>query len=152
MSSTESKGICEVKINKEMNNITMICQNKDKFAMSQIMITRSFIKNSTNDFIFIINSYSSPEQFACDISLNSVKITVEENEKNKTKYVKLSYKTANTNLSIGAIIGIIIPLVVIIIALIIIFVIMKRGKKAEDIIHEESTFQKIVELKIYIVI
>ena len=73
MSSTESVGLCEVDINKDEKNLTMTCQNRDKFDMSQIMFPKTFVKNSNGTFIFVINSYTSPEQFSCDISPNSIK-------------------------------------------------------------------------------
>ena len=144
ISSTESKGLCEVEINKEKKNLTMICQNSDKFDISQIMIAKSFVKNSTNNFIFVINSYTSPEQFSCDVSLNSVKSTVADNE-NNNKYYRYNLKATNTNLSAGAIVAIIIPIIILIIALIIILVLMRKGKlfnkKAKD--TQESTMQRL---------
>ena len=52
----------------------MTCENSEKFDISQIIIDRSLIQDSEGNYIFIINSYSTAEQFACDISLNSVKL------------------------------------------------------------------------------
>ena len=149
ISSTESTSLCEVEINKNNNNLTMICQNKDKFDMSRIMISKSFVKNSTGNFIFIINSYTSPEQFACDISLNSVKITtVEDEDKESNIYDsgnRFSMRTAGTNISAGTIVAIVIPIVVGLIAVIIVFILMKKGilsgKKDETI--GESTIKRL---------
>ena len=149
ISSTESTSRCEVEINKNNNNLTMICQNKDKFDMSRIMISKSFVKNSTGNFIFIINSYTSPEQFACDISLNSVKITTAEDEDKESNIYdsgnRFSMRTAGTNISAGTIVAIVIPIVVGLIAVIIVFILMKKGilsgKKDESI--GESTIKRL---------
>ena len=149
ISSTESTSLCEVEINKNNNNLTMICQNKDKFDMSRIMISKSFVKNSTGNFIFIINSYTSPEQFACDISLNSVKITTAEDEDKESNIYdsgnRFSMRTAGTNISAGTIVAIVIPIVVGLIAVIIVFILMKKGilsgKKDESI--GESTIKRL---------
>ena len=75
LSSPESTGLCEVEINKSDKSITMTCENRDKFDMSQIIIDRSLIQDSEGNYIFTLDSYTSAEQIACDISLNSVKIT-----------------------------------------------------------------------------
>ena len=149
ISSTESTSRCEVEINKNNNNLTMICQNKDKFNMSRIMISKSFVKNSTGNFIFIINSYTSPEQFVCDISLNSVKITTAEDEDKESNIYdsgnRFSMRTAGTNISAGTIVAIVIPIVVGLIAVIIVFILMKKGilsgKKDESI--GESTIKRL---------
>ena len=75
-STPESTGLCEIEINKDSKVINMTCENTDKFDISQIIIDRSLIKDSEGNYIFIINSYSTAEQFSCDISLNSVKLNI----------------------------------------------------------------------------
>ena len=75
LSSPESTGLCEVEIDKSDKSIIMTCQNADKFDMSQIIIDRSLIQDSDGNYIFVLDSYTSAEQFACEISPNSVKIT-----------------------------------------------------------------------------
>ena len=167
LSSTKSIGLCEVNINKDDKNITIICQNSDKFKMSQIRIEKSLIQDSEGNNIFQIKSYSSPEQFSCDISLNSVKITTQGNnatepetqvetereqepkpdpEQTKKGYSSRFWRT-NSGLSGGTIAAIIIPLVVVIIALIIVFVLMKKGilsKKDKNIKDaNDSTIRKL---------
>ena len=72
LSYPESTSLCEVKIDGE--NITMICENREDFQISQIFIDKSLIYNSEGNIIFIINDYTSLDQFACDISLNSAEI------------------------------------------------------------------------------
>ena len=69
-SSPESIGLCYIEIENE--EITMTCQNKEKFSISKILIDRQAIQDSEGNEIFIVYSFTSPEQFACDISLNSV--------------------------------------------------------------------------------
>ena len=75
LSSPESTGLCEVEIDKSDKSIIMTCENADKFDMSQIIIDRSLIQDSDGNYIFVLDSYTSAEQFACEISPNSVKIT-----------------------------------------------------------------------------
>jgi hypothetical protein len=173
LSSTNSIGLCEVHINKDDKNITIICQNSDKFKMSQIRIEKSLIQDSEGNNIFQIRSYSSPEQFSCDISLNSVKITTQENnatepetqvetereqepkqepepkpeqEKTKKGYSSRFWRT-NSGLSGGTIVAIIIPLVFVVIALVTAFVLMKKGilsKKDKNIKDvKDSTIRKL---------
>ena len=157
LSSTESIGLCEVNINKDDKNITIICQNKDKFDISQIRIEKSLIQDSEGNNIFQFRSYTSPEQFSCDISLNSLIITNPENsiseqevqepeqEPDSTKkgsYLKFWRKSGG--LSGGAIAAIVIPIVLVVIALVVVFLLMKKGilsKKNSSV--EESTSTKL---------
>ena len=158
LSSTKSIGLCEVNMNKDDKNITIICRNSDKFATSQIRIEKSLIQDSEGNNIFHIKSYSSPEQFSCDISLNSVKITTQlnnitepetekepESEKEPTKkgYYLRFWKT-NSGVSGGIIVAIIIPLVLTVIAVVIISVLMKkRILSKKDKSPEDSTIRKL---------
>ena len=157
MSSTNSIGLCEVNINKDDKNITIICQNKDKFDISQIRIEKSLIQDSEGNNIFQIRSYTSPEQFSCDISLNSLIITNPENsiseqevqepeqEPDSTKkgsYLKFWRKSGG--LSGGVIAAIVIPIVLVVIVLVVVFLLMKKGilsKKNSSV--EESTSTKL---------
>ena len=158
------KGLCEVNINIDDKNITIICQNSDKFEMSQIRIEKSLIQDSEGNNIFQIKSYSSPEQFSCDISLNSVKITTQLNnitepetettsetttepelEQEQTKKgTDLRFWRTNSGVSGGIIAAIVIPLVLVVIALGIIFVLMKKGiLSKQDKNPEESAIRKL---------
>jgi hypothetical protein len=150
LSSTESIGLCEVEINKNDKNVTMICQNSDKFDLSQIRIEKSIIKDSEGNGIFKINSYNSVEQFSCDISLNSLKITnpeknetipksdsesepEQDSETSKTtkgNSFKLWFK-GGSGLTGGAIAAIIISLVLVIIAVIIAFIFLRKGNTSK---------------------
>ena len=162
LSSTHSIGLCEVKLNKGDKNITIICQNSDKFAMSQIRIEKSLIQNSEGNNIFQINSYRSPEQFSCDISLNSVKITTQGNNMSEPettteaekepepeqeptkKRAYLRFWRTNSGVSGGIIAAIIIPIVLVVIALVIVLVLMKKGippKKDKNI--DESNIRQL---------
>ena len=164
LSSTQSIGLCEVNINIDDKNITIICQNSDKFEMSQIRIEKSLIQDSEGNNIFQIKSYSSPEQFSCDISLNSVKITTQLNnitepetettsetttepelEQEQTKKgTDLRFWRTNSGVSGGIIAAIVIPLVLVVIALGIIFVLMKKGiLSKQDKNPEESAIRKL---------
>ena len=150
-----------LEINKNDKNVTMICQNSDKFDISQIMIEKSIIKDSEGNSIFKINSYNSAEQFSCDISLNSLKKT--EPEKNETIPKSNSEpisepeanKTTNGNsfriwlrsgsgLSGGAIAAIVISLVLAIVAVIIALIFLKKQNPSiKNNTMENSTIENI---------
>ena len=139
-SSPESSGLCEFEIN-DNKEITIICQNKEKFDISQIIIDRSLIQDSEGNYIFIINSYSSPYQFSCDISLNSIKAPEEKNQilestSNNSEYsyevetdriVSGGSKKKKGGLSGGAIAGIVISCVVVVAVIGIIIILSKKG-------------------------
>lgn len=167
LSSTESIGLCEVNINKDDKNITIICQNKDKFDLTQIRIEKCIIQDSEGNNIFQIRSYTSPDKFSCDISLNSLGITDPENsvpkqevqepeqepekepekEKEPESAQKGSYRRfwgKSGGLSGGAIAAIIIPLVLVVIVLAIVIILMKKGilsKKNSN--EDDSTIRKL---------
>lgn len=133
LTSTQSIDLCQVEINSNNNNITMICQNSDKFSLSQIRIENGIIKDSEGNSIFKINSYSSAEQFSCDISLNSMKNTNPENNKTVTEPVKTTkryffrlWSTNGSGLSGGTIAAIIITIVLVLIAIVIFVVLFEK--------------------------
>ena len=161
MSSTNSIGLCKVNINKDDKNITIICQNKDKFDISQIRIEKSLIQDSEGNNIFQIRSYTSPEQFSCDISLNSLIITEPENTipeqevkepeqepeqepESTKKSFSLRYWGKSNGLSGGTIAAIVIPIVLVVIALVIVFILMKKGFLSKKNSYDEtSTIKKL---------
>ena len=161
MSSTNSIGLCEVNINKDDKNITIICQNKDKFDISQIRIEKSLIQDSEGNNIFQIRSYTSPEQFSCDISLNSLIITEPENTipeqevkepeqepeqepESTKKSFSLRYWGKSNGLSGGTIAAIVIPIVLVVIALVIVIILMKKGFLSKKNSYDEtSTIKKL---------
>ena len=153
LSSTESIGLCEVNINKDDKNITIICQNKDKFDLTQIRIEKCIIQDSEGNNIFQIRSYTSPDKFSCDISLNSLEITNPENSIPKQEVQepesaqKGSYRRfwgKSGGLSGGAIAAIIIPLVLVVIVLAIVIILMKKGILSKKNSNEDnSTIRKL---------
>ena len=158
----ESTGLCNVEINKSDKKIKMTCENREKFSISQIMIDRSLIQDSKGNYIFTIDSYTSPEQFSCDISLNSIAIKTNEEIKPSSSipsssspssssgkeepYYDNRKKKSNNGLSAGAIVGIIIGCVVVAAAVIIVIMIMKKriiSGKANNRIGEQSSSANI---------
>ena len=112
----------------------MTCQNKEKFTISQILIDRHIVQDSEGNEIFIVNSFTSPEQFACDISLNSVVTNVTANV-NSTEPIQSTDKTVRNiyhkkngdGLTGGAIAAIVICLVVAFAVVAAIIVLAKKG-------------------------
>ena len=126
------------------------------------MIDRSLIQDSKGNYIFTIDSYTSPEQFSCDISLNSIAIKTNEEIKPSSSipsssspssssgkeepYYDNRKKKSNNGLSAGAIVGIIIGCVVVAAAVIIVIMIMKKriiSGKANNRIGEQSSSANI---------
>ena len=132
-SMPESSGLCEININ---DNIKMTCENKEKFDVSQILIERQVIQDQNGNGLFIINSYTNPEVFGCDISYNSTLIkpgeTDEPNESNKPEIPEknnpINYsKRKNNGLTGGAIAGITIASVAVVGIAVTLIILMKRG-------------------------
>ena len=159
----ESTGLCNIEINKSDKKIKMTCENREKFSISQIMLDRSLIQDSKGNYIFTIDSYTSPEQFSCDISLNSIAIKTSEEIKPSSSipsssspsssssgeeepYYNNRKKKSSSGLSAGAIVGIIIGCVVVAAAVIIVIMIMKKriiSGKANNRIGEQSSSANI---------
>jgi len=166
-SSPESSGLCYIQIDNV--NITMTCQNKEKFTISQILIDRQIVQDSEGNEIFIINSFTSPEQFACDISLNSVTINLtninstesdDTTEPNETSEVSetseptkknrnsIFFRNNNNKLSGGAIAAIVICSIVVVAGVGIIIFLNKRKiltKKGGNNIQECDTTAEALE-------
>ena len=131
-SSPVSSGLCEIEIYNI--NISIICQNKEKFDISQIIIDRSLIQDSEGNYIFILGSYSNPEQFSCDISFNSI-ITPESSyiptnstfDDGTDRTYSKNLRKIKGGLFGGAIAGIILASVVAVAALGIVIFLMKKG-------------------------
>jgi len=77
-SMPESSGLCEIIIN---DNVSMTCENKEKFDTSQILVERNVVQDQEGNDIFIINSFTNLEVFGCDISYNSTIIPEELDSK-----------------------------------------------------------------------
>ena len=136
-SMPESSGLCEININ---DNIKMTCENKEKFDVSQILIERQVVKDQNGNGLFIINSYTNPEVFGCDISYNSTPIksgeTGEPNESSNPeiptqipeKNNPINYSKRKKNgLTGGAIAGITIASVAVVGIAVTLIILMKRG-------------------------
>ena len=117
------------------------------------MLDRSLIQDSKGNYIFIIDSYTSPEPFSCAISDNSIPIKTSENNPSPStpsssssspssssgKEVQYYYsrnKKLSGGLSAGAIVGIVIACVVALAAVIIIIVLMKKGILSRKTIYK----------------
>ena len=118
----------------------MTCENKEKFDVSQILIERQVVKDQNGNGLFIINSYTNPEVFGCDISYNSTLIkpaeTGEPNESSNPeiptqipeKNNPINYsKRKNNGLTGGAIAGITIASVAVVGIAVTLIILMKRG-------------------------
>ena len=130
----ESRGLCVLNIKGV--NVEMICQNAEKFYMSNIYIERQTIQDSEGTELFFIDNYVSENEFACDISLTSVVGNSAPNETttdvnsdttNSTSGKFKYHKNSSSGLSGGAIAAIVISLVVVIGVVVALIALGKKG-------------------------
>ena len=134
----DSEGVCDLKI-VQSNKVEITCDNKEEFTNSQIIIPSQVINNKEGTPLFkITEDFTSPTQFLCTISDNSLKASSgspgspstksspssqnsSTNEKpneptdddlTKQKYYTHNTKNSSAGLSGGAIAGIVIACVV----------------------------------------
>lgn len=69
LSVPEESALCKMTINND--DVELICDNKNKFYESKILIERQIIQESNGTQLFFIDYYDSDtNKFECDISLN----------------------------------------------------------------------------------
>ena len=108
----DSSGLCDIKVNNK--EITMTCQNKEKFEYSNVLFEPTVVHNSEGIDIFKLNSYTNKESLSCQISLNSV--PSKQNSTDIIDYINPPIrKKSSGGLSAGSICAIIIPLVLMLI-------------------------------------
>ena len=117
-SMPESSGLCKINISK--NIMIMTCENREKFAVSQILIERNVVQDKEGNDLFIINSITNLEVFECDISYNSILISNDSNDITKTEHENKKHIGKRKNHSKG------LPAIAIII-IVIIFVLVIFG-------------------------
>jgi len=69
-STVDSSGQCELKVGDD-KKITLNCENKEQFDVSTVGFERMSIKDTDGQLLFILESYTNPQQFGCAISLKS---------------------------------------------------------------------------------
>ena len=130
MSVPESNGLCEINIKNK--SLEMVCENTEKFYMSNILIERQPIQDSEGKEIFIIDNFESTNEFACDVSINSPST----NSSNGTTDGESTDQTPNkfyfnrknsSGLTGGAIAGIVIAIVVVLLATSVLIILGKKG-------------------------
>ena len=128
----ESSGLCQIDIDKK---IIMICENKEQFEISQILIERNIVKDQKGNGLFIINSFINREVFGCDISNNSIIIPDEPNEYSPTKNIAYYNSKKKGGLTGGAIAAIIICSIVIVAVVVLLVILLRKrtpsGKKTK---------------------
>ena len=111
----DSSGLCDIKVNNK--DVTMKCQNKEKFDYSNILFEPIVVHDSEGKDIFKLNSYTNIESLSCAISINSVPTIKNGSNSNSTDnydYYNLPMrKRSSKGLSGGTIAAIIIALVVV---------------------------------------
>ena len=131
--------------------VEIICENKEKFGMSQIVIDRSIIEDYEGTPLFILEQYTSRTSIKCDISLNSVRSEPEpsnppspspipspqyssmkpsdtsDQDGNMGTAAHLVSKSKSGGLSSGTLAVIIISIIAAIAAIIVIIVLKRRG-------------------------
>ena len=140
----ETIGICEIYI--KGTNMNMTCQNTENIYITQIFIDRQAIKDSEGNEIFFIETFTNPEQFSCDISLN---INAKRNITGKTSVGRYRmFKNNGDGLSGGAISSIVICIIIAIVTALILVILTKKGilfsgKKKSVNKTTDSTIERI---------
>ena len=67
--SPDSTGLCDIIVHG--NEVTMKCNNKEKFDISSVVFEPQVIKNYDNQDIFKLGSYYYLKRFSCAMSYNS---------------------------------------------------------------------------------
>ena len=128
----DSSGLCDITVdNKE---VTMKCQNKEKFDASSIILEPTVVQDSEGNHIFKLNNYySNQKRFSCIISVNSVILNKEGEPTDNNIYNSQYFKKGTSGLSGGKIAAIVIccVLVLAIVAAIIIYSRSKSANKSE---------------------
>jgi hypothetical protein len=90
----DSSGLCSIEI--KGNNVTIICENREQFKMSQIIISRSVIEDYKGNPLFILREYTTPESIECDISLNSLREGTVPDDTETPNTTELKYPNTTT--------------------------------------------------------
>ena len=120
--SPDSSGLCDIKVNG--NEVTMKCNNKEKFDKSSILFEQTVIQDSKGKEIFILSNYTNQKSFACEISVKSESPISNKN----VNYNRPIMKTGSSGLSGGAIAAIIICSIIALAIIAGILVLAKNGK------------------------
>ena len=124
ISAPDTSALCNITV-KGGKNLQMNCNNKEKFTMSQILIEKETIKDSNGNAIFTIEPKQSINQFACEVSPNSVPVTSSSKSTNSLHRFQYNSKKG---LSGGAIAAIIVAVILAIALLGMLVYFVKNGK------------------------
>ena len=130
--SPDSNGLCDITVNNK--EVTMKCNNKEKFDISSIIFEQQVIQDSENKEILKLNGYYNQKRFACAMSVYSEIETPENNnsttttENTPTTFSNLPMRKKSGGLSGGAIAAIVICSIVALAIVGIIIAMAKSGK------------------------
>ena len=145
-STVESSGLCKLKVDENKKTITLNCENKEQFDLTTIGFEPMSIKDADGNLLFNLNSYTSPQQFGCVISFNSVPAKTSEpssttgpsnpnvpggdpgSSNGSKSFNKASRKESSGGLSGGAIAAIIICAIIILAIIGVLIGLAKSGK------------------------
>ena len=142
--SPDSSGLCDISISGK--DVTMDCNNKQKFDITQVLFEQTIVKDKEGKAIFILNSYSNRQSFGCAISPKSVppkpdsttpggRSNANPSSSSPSSSSKINNgeinrairKTGSSGLSGGAIAGIIIASIVVIAVALGLIILAKNG-------------------------
>ena len=110
----DSNGLCYI---TDKNSIEIKCLNQEEFGESEILIEKRIVQDLEGNDLFIINNFTNPERFECEISPETPPSpsTIAPEEPPYDRVV--SHKDSSSGLSGGAIGGIVIAVVLLLLLL-----------------------------------
>ena len=138
--SPDSTGLCDITVIDK--NVTMNCQNKEKFDISSIVFSPSVIQDFNNKEIFKLDDYYNQKRFACAMSVYS---ETPDKENSTSLSNNFAMKKKSGGLSGGAIAAIVICSIAALAAIAIVISLLNRKKpnETDNVSRNSSTLNQM---------